>query len=106
MVNFSGYVKAFNALREAKSPIFDNIEEAWLPPNTTSRYQPCDQGIVATVKTLYRRKWVNLLLDEWEEDRNARQIMNVLRCVKWMVEVWNEDMKGSAIYNCFQKATA
>ena len=34
-----------------------NMKLVFLPPNTTSRLQPCDAGIIATLKGLYR-KWL------------------------------------------------
>src|SRR5436190_23035590 len=39
MDNHSAPVSAVEALKEEESPIFNIIE---IPPNTTSRYQPCD----------------------------------------------------------------
>ena len=31
--------------------------------------------------------------------------MNVLHCVRWMVDVWNLYMKDLAIANCFRKSS-
>jgi hypothetical protein len=36
----------------------NNTTIKFLPPNTTSRLQPCDAGIIASFKTHYRRKFV------------------------------------------------
>ena len=33
-----------------------NIEVAYLPPNTTSQTQPCDQGIIQALKHRYQMK--------------------------------------------------
>ena len=38
------------------------IELIFLPPNTTSEIQPCDQGIIKTFKTYYRKSMVTALL--------------------------------------------
>ena len=32
-----------------------NVKIHWLPPNTTSHWQPLDQGIIALFKLHYRR---------------------------------------------------
>lgn len=41
----------------------DNIEVAFLPPNTTSLIQPMDQGVIATFKAYYQRRTMKQLLD-------------------------------------------
>ena len=33
----------------------NNVRIEWLPPNTTSHWQPLDQGIIASFKLQYRR---------------------------------------------------
>ena len=40
----------------------DCTELIFVPPNTTSEMQPCDQGIIKTLKTYYRKSMVKLLL--------------------------------------------
>jgi hypothetical protein len=101
MDNHSAHVKAVEDLREENSI----IEIIFLPPNTTSKYQPCDQGIINTFKLHYRRYWTRYLLSEFEEGRNGRTTVNVLKVVKWAVQVWHHDMKDATILNCFHKST-
>jgi selenocysteine lyase/cysteine desulfurase len=62
MDNHSAHVAAMEALKEENSVIFNTIEVLFLPPNTTSRYQPYDQGIIASFKLHYRRYWTQYLL--------------------------------------------
>ena len=38
------------------------IELVFLPPNTTSEIQPCDQGVIKTIKTYYRKSMVKSLV--------------------------------------------
>jgi len=54
MDNHSAHVKAVKDLKEENSTILHSIEILFLPPNTTLRYQPCDQGIINTFKLHYR----------------------------------------------------
>jgi hypothetical protein len=53
MDNHSSYVKAVEDLKEEGSVILQDIEIIFLSPNTTSQYQPCDQGIIASFKLHY-----------------------------------------------------
>jgi len=55
MDNHSAYTAAVKALKKENSVIFDTIEVLFLLPNTTSCYQPCDQGIIASFKLYYRQ---------------------------------------------------
>ena len=105
MDNFSGHTAAVEQLKEEQSIIFDTFQVAWLPPNTTSRYQPCDQGIISTFKSLFRRYWCRYLVEEYEASRQARKTMNVLKAVQWLVKAWDNDIKDSTIANCFRKST-
>ena len=44
-----------------------NIKLDFLPPNTTSLVQPMDMGIITNLKTLYRGKLVNYIIEKNEE---------------------------------------
>ena len=43
-----------------------NMKLVFLPPNTTSRLQPCDAGIIATLKGLYRKRLLRHVLAEMD----------------------------------------
>jgi len=44
-----------------------NVELYFLPPNTTSVIQPCDQGIIQSFKVHYRKLLVEYLLEKVEK---------------------------------------
>jgi hypothetical protein len=50
-----------------------NVRIAWLPRNTTSEWQPMDQGTIASFKLQYRRLWVATMLREYEADKNRKR---------------------------------
>ncbi len=47
-----------------------NVTLYFLPPNTTSHLEPCDAGIIKSIKSQYRRQLLNKVaheLDEYKE---------------------------------------
>lgn len=43
-----------------------NIELIFLPPNTTLKVQPCDDGIIRALKIHYRRRFYSSILEAYE----------------------------------------
>jgi hypothetical protein len=58
--NFSGHELGVQLVGGKQGLEYVRIE--WLPPNTTSHWQPLDQGIIAGFKLLYRRQWISYML--------------------------------------------
>jgi DDE superfamily endonuclease len=52
--NFSGHELGVQLVGGLEG--LNNVRIAWLPPNTTSQWQPLDQGIIASFKLQYRRR--------------------------------------------------
>lgn len=69
MDNFSAHEKAVQEINMSSQPL-QNTLIIWLPANTTSKYQPLDQGIINTWKTLWRQQWVRYMLQEYEAGRD------------------------------------
>ena len=51
-----------------------NTRMLFLPPNTTSRLQPCDAGIIAAFKAHYRKRLMRHVLAEMDDARTATEL--------------------------------
>ncbi|KAI0995678.1 hypothetical protein K3495_g12501 [Podosphaera aphanis] len=103
--NFSAHEAAVNEL--AALPLgfgLLNTEICWLPPNTTSRLQPLDQGIIASFKAHYRRQWITYMLEQHEIGYDALRTMNVLKAIRFSVGAWSE-VTPITIANCWRHST-
>lgn len=98
MDNFSAYVKALEVIR-ANTPL-QNVTVVWLPPNSTSKTQPLDQGIINTFKAYYRRAWLSYILDEIELQHQPLRSMNVLKAIRWTIQAWHA-VTAETIQNCW-----
>ncbi|XP_066268105.1 tigger transposable element-derived protein 4-like [Branchiostoma lanceolatum] len=85
-----------------------NVELKFFPPNTTSKLQPMDQGIIQTVKLKYRKRQLRRILQELESDRvsTGPQIakrLTLLEAIQWVKQAWDETTPET-IQKCFGKA--
>ena len=48
---------------------FKNFELLFLPPNTRSKIQPCDAGIIRALKMHYHLKFYHNLLESYEVEK-------------------------------------
>ncbi len=65
MDNFSGHIpldQLPNHIQLRNTTVF------YLPPNATSKIQPCDVGIICNFKAYYRRRFNRLLLQRLEDN--------------------------------------
>ena len=100
MDNFSAHALALEL-----APPPSNIRICWLPPNATSRYQPLDQGIIASFKVHYRRQWLAYMLQAFDSDQDPLVTMNIHLAIRWALRSWFYHVTGTTIYNCFRKST-
>ena len=63
--------------------LLQNTLNIWLPANSTSRYQPLDQGIINFWKAHWKWYWIKYILYEFEANRNPVDTMNVLKAIRW-----------------------
>ncbi|GFY05815.1 tigger transposable element-derived protein 6 [Trichonephila clavipes] len=53
------------------APPLSNVKLQFFPPNSTSKLQPLDQGIIHNLKTFYWREVVKNVLDNLENQQHA-----------------------------------
>ena len=98
--NFSAHTAAL----ELCVPL-SNIRICWLPANSTTRFQPLDQGIIQAFKSIYKRQWLHYMLDYFTINKNPLDSMNIRYAIRWIVRAWNSQLTNTTIYNCFRKST-
>ena len=81
-----------------------SIELLFLPPNTTSEIQPCDQGIIYALKCHYRKCMVKRLIQFINNKSSMAELKITLLEALQMVQVAWDSITSSTISNCFQKA--
>lgn len=98
--NFSAHISAVEV-----SPPPGNIRICWLPANSTSRYQPLDQGIIQNFKAYYKQHWLQFILNSIEQGTGLDSGVNIRLAIRWIVRAWNNQVTNTTIYNCFRKST-
>jgi hypothetical protein len=80
-----------------------NVRIRYLPPNTTSRLQPMDMGVIHTLKANYRRKLVRRMIAIFEAKGSCiPRDINLYEAIIMLSNAWNE-MNPTVIRNCFKK---
>ena len=82
-----------------------NIKLVFLPPNTTSKLQPCDAGIIQNTKLHYRNSLVRHVLFHMEEATSASEVakkVKILDAIMWLKSAWDE-VQPASIQKCFAK---
>jgi hypothetical protein len=79
-----------------------NTTLLYLQPNTTSKIQPCNVGIIHTFKAYYRRRFNNQLLSRIESSVANSKKINLLDGIQNAIAAWKQDVQSTTIKNCFQ----
>jgi hypothetical protein len=101
MDNFSAHTAAVEAL---KLMPLQNTVICWLPPNSTSKYQPLDQGIIRAWKAHYRKRWLLYMVDQFEAGKNPLKTTNVLKAIRWSIQAWQTILEAT-ITDCWYHST-
>lgn len=85
-----------------------NIKVIYLPSNTTSLIQPCDQGIIRTLKAYYRKEICARIITELDnpDPFDANEItkaFSLLDALHLVAKSWKLVTENSII-NCFKKS--
>jgi hypothetical protein len=79
-----------------------NTTLLYLPPNTTSKIQPCDVGIICTFKAYYHRRFNNQLLSRIKSSVVDPENINFLDGIQNAIAARKQDVQSTTIKNCFQ----
>jgi len=78
-----------------------NIELVFFEPNLTSHVQPCDAGIIRTLKALYRKAFCLRAVELDEAGEREIYKINLLESMLMVKEAWNQ-VEASTIRNCWR----
>ena len=82
-----------------------NVKLVFLPPNTTSKLQPCDAGIIQNVKMIYRKRLVRHVLSLMDEATSASDLVKkvtIQDTIDWLDLAWDA-VQDTTIQKCFRK---
>lgn len=88
------------------TPPPSNIRIQWLPPRSTSRYQPLDLGIIGTLRSHYQKIWLkNMIPKIYGDFVNPVPTMPPELAVCWILQVWKHHIANTTIHDCFCKSS-
>jgi len=77
------------------------VELYFSPPNTTSKIQPCDAGIIRAFKVHYRRRFYSRILQMIEVGSPNPGKINILGAINFATMAWSFDVTTKTIANYF-----
>lgn len=86
--------------------MLDNVKFVYLPPNTTARLQPLDQGIIESFKKQFRKLQMDHCLDLLNNKQlpfqDALKQITVLDAIIWSMQAWQQ-VSTTTIQKCFKR---
>ena len=97
--NCSSHAKA------TSSANLSNITIHYLPPNSTSRTQPMDQGVIRSLKCVYRRKLLEQIVSAFDAGKYVKELLkiNLKDAILLLSASW-KSVTVRTISNCFRHA--
>ena len=97
--NFSGHQSGLTL-----APPPENIVVKFLPKNSTSVFQPMDQGIISAFKKAYKSRLVKWQVGTFPGEVNSLKNMCLRRALIWVSSAWFQ-VNHSTIGNCWRHST-
>lgn len=88
-----------------QAPPPSNIHIIWLPKNSTSIFQPLDQGIIQNFKVHYRKQWIQYIIHSMDNNINPFTTITLYQTLHWCLKAWSQMVLNTTIYQCFRKST-
>ncbi|CAG8735048.1 1866_t:CDS:1, partial [Cetraspora pellucida] len=78
-----------------------NVDVHFLPPNTTSKIQLMDAGIIMLFKRHYHSLHIRWILNQVQEEKDIKDLkLNVLQVINYVIKSWDEII-SETIQNCW-----
>ncbi len=85
---------------------YSHIKLIFLPPNTTSKLQPLDAGIIQNFKVHYKTILLRYILSKIDDTSltgaEIVKTVDVLKAIRWAAQAW-DSVKQNTISKCFKK---
>ena len=91
-----------NCLSHPSVPNLKAINLVFLPPNTTCKTKPMDQGVIRSIKAFYREATVRKYIDAVEKGKPPPKF-TILDAMTILTGAWNR-VTTETVQNCFKKA--
>ncbi|GFX83763.1 tigger transposable element-derived protein 6 [Trichonephila clavipes] len=91
-----------NCIVHNNAPPLSNVKLQFFPPNSISKLQPLDLGIIHNFKSFYRREVVKSVLDNLENQQNVTTI-SILTTLIMIDKAWRA-VTPLTIHSCFKKS--
>lgn len=84
-------------------PALTNVDIFFIPPNTKTTVQPCNAGIISTLKVRYRTVQLDRAMDLVDEDQTDIYRIEILTAMRAVKRIWNE-LPASVIVNSWNRS--
>ena len=99
--NLSSHISSLEQVKEEAG--LRNTRVEFLPTNTTSKFQPLDQGIIRNLKLYYRRQWLEFIMEvTLKQKKDPWDIINLLDIIRWIIHTQRHQVKEETITNCWR----